>query len=193
MTDTQPTILRTERLLLRPPGPEDGPAFHEALAETIGELRRFLSGLPWVAAEPSLEGARLFCQRARANHLDRKDFPFLMLERGSDRLLGVCGLHRPDWNVPKFEVGYWRRASAQGQGLVAEALQAICAHAFQHHGAVRLEAITDAENLASRRVAERAGFVLEGVLRQHQRAPDGSLRSICVYARLVEAREPPAP
>jgi RimJ/RimL family protein N-acetyltransferase len=189
MRETALPTLNTPRLLLRPPGPDDAQAYYEALAESILDLRRFLSALPWVAAEPSLEGARQFCERALANHLARKDFPFLMLARGNGRLVGVCGLHRPDWTVPKFEVGYWCRASAQGEGFVAEALQAVCAHAFHHHGAMRLEAITDEENLASRRVAERGGFTLEGVLRRHQRASDGSLRNICVHTRLADGGE----
>jgi RimJ/RimL family protein N-acetyltransferase len=50
-----------------------------------------------------------------------------------------------------------------------------------------VELITDEENVASCRVAERAGFVLEGVLRNERRAPDASLRNTCVYARFPNA------
>jgi RimJ/RimL family protein N-acetyltransferase len=60
-------------------------------------------------------------------------------------------------------------------------------YAFQHIRAVRVELITDEENVASCRVAERAGFVLEGVLRNERRAPDASLRNTCVYARFPSA------
>lgn len=177
--------LVTERLLLRPPAAGDGPVLYEALVETLPELRRFLGFLSWVAAEPSIEGAELFCRRAVANFHARTDFPLLVIDRSRARLVGVCGLHRPDWNVPKFEVGYWCRTPDAGRGYISEAVRALSQAAADRLGAVRLEAITDQDNLASRRVAERAGFVLEGVLHASTRSPDGSLRDTCVYARVA--------
>ena len=51
----------------------------------------------------------------------------------------------------------------------------------------RVELITDAHNTASRRVAERCGFTLEGVLRHERRGADGTLRDTCIYARLAGA------
>jgi RimJ/RimL family protein N-acetyltransferase len=58
------------------------------------------------------------------------------------------------------------------------------AFAFTHLRAARVELITDEENTRSRRVAERCGFTLEGVLRHERRAEDTGLRNTCVYARL---------
>jgi len=70
---------------------------------------------------------------------------------------------------------------------VTEAVNALAEYAFQQIKAVRVELITDEENVSSRRVAERSGFVLEGVLRNERRAPDGTLRNTCVYARAANA------
>jgi RimJ/RimL family protein N-acetyltransferase len=53
--------------------------------------------------------------------------------------------------------------------------------------AVRLEVIVDEFNTRSRRVAEAAGFRLEGTLRSQRRGPDGKLRDICVYASVESA------
>ena len=53
-----------------------------------------------------------------------------------------------------------------------------------HAAAVRVELVTDELNLKSRRVAERCGFTLEGTLVNERRAPDGSLRNTCIYARI---------
>ena len=72
------------------------------------------------------------------------------------------------------------------EGLVSYITQApIVAMAFETLAAQRVELISDAENAASRRVAERCGFALEGLLRRERRAPDGSLRDTCVYAKLA--------
>lgn len=179
-----PSSIETSRLLLRTPRSGDGPLLHEALVESLSELRRFLASLPWVAAEQTLESAETFCRNGEANFIARRDLPFLVFAKDSGTLVASAGLHRTVWQTPKTEVGYWCRTSASGNGYVTEAVQALAAYAFQHLDAVRVELVTDEENTASRRVAERAGFTLEGVLRNERRAPNGSLRNTCLYARL---------
>lgn len=178
-----PDTIASSRLDLRPPHAGDGPSVYEAVAESLSEMRRFLASLPWVAAEQSVEASEIFCRTAQSNFLSRTDMPFLLFERRTNRLVGCVGLHRPIWATPKFEVGYWCRSSRVGEGFVTEAVQALADLAFGELGAVRLELITDEQNSPSRRVAERCAFALEGILRNERRAPDGSLRNTCVYAR----------
>lgn len=182
-----PTHIDTERLLMRPPQAGDGPQFFEALSESLVEMRRFLASLPWVAAEPSLEAAGLYCRKAHANFVSRMDLPFFLFERATGQLVGATGLHRTVWDTPKTEVGYWVRSSRSGRGLIAEAVEATTRYAFTHIGAVRVELITDEANQASRNVADRCGFVLEGTLRHDHKGPDGGLRSTCIYARFPAA------
>lgn len=173
-------------LRLQVPQPGDGAMLCDAITESLTDLRRFLSALPWVAAEPSPAASEAWCRRSQANFLARTDLPFLMRDAATGRVLGACGLHRPDWQVPKLEVGYWCRTSVQGQGWVTRAVTALTQYAFTHVQAVRVELVTDTENAASRRVAERCGFTLEGVRRHVLRTPAGELRSLCDYARLRE-------
>lgn len=178
-----PTVIETARLILRPPRTGDGLVLHEALTESLVDLRRFLASLPWVAAEQTLESAESFCRNGEANFIARKDLPFFVFEKKTGNLVASTGLHRTVWQTPKTEVGYWCRSRATGRGYVTEAVNALTEYAFRNIRAVRVELITDEENAASRRVAERAGFLLEGILRNERRAPDASLRNTCVYAR----------
>lgn len=179
-----PASLDTPRLLLRVPRAGDGAQLHEAVRESLPALRRFLASVPWVAGEQSPAASEAYCRTAAANFLARADLPFLIFERAGGALVGATGLHWPDWSVPKIEVGYWVRSSCAGRGYIGEAVQALVHYAFDRLGAVRVELVTDAANTASRRVAERSGFALEGVLHHERRAPDGSLRNTCIYARL---------
>jgi RimJ/RimL family protein N-acetyltransferase len=179
-----PTSFETPRLLLRTFAVADAPQLHEALVESIGELREHLWFLPWVAEDPSLESAEARCRQAAGSFLLRSDLPFLAFERGSSRLVGSMGLHRTDWPLPKTEVGYWVRTSDVGQGYATEAVQALTAWALGGLGAQRVELVPEELNAGSRAVALRCGFRLEGVLRNAARSPDGRLRSTCVYARL---------
>jgi RimJ/RimL family protein N-acetyltransferase len=96
-------------------------------------------------------------------------------------------LHRIDWAVPKFEIGYWVRTPLAGQGYVSEMVHALRAMAFETLNAERVEIRCDNANERSWRVAERCGFTLEGVLRRDSRAPDGSVRDTRVYARVRAA------
>jgi RimJ/RimL family protein N-acetyltransferase len=185
-----PASIDTERLHLRAPRTGDGALLYPAVAESLPELRRFLASLPWVAAEQSPETSELYCRNAQANFLARKDLPFLLFEKSTGQLLGATGLHRIAWETPKAEVGYWVRTSRSGSGFVCEAVTALTAYAFRQLRAVRVELVTDEANLASRKVAERCQFILEGILRHERRTPDGALANTCIYARFPPTADP---
>ncbi len=181
-----PTRLETARLLLRTFAPDDAESLHEALVESIDELRAHLWFLPWVAEDPTPASAATRCRRALAHHLQRTDLAYLVFDTARARLVGSVGLHRTDWSVPKTEVGYWLRTSDTGRGYATEAVQALTSWALHSLGARRVELVTSEANTASRAVAKRCGFQLEGVHRNTMMRPDGRLSHSCVYARLPE-------
>ena len=182
-----PESFETERLLLRPFTIADAPQLHEALVESIDQLRQNLWFLPWVAEQQTLQSAEARCRKAQGNFLLRLDLPYLAFERSSGRLVASAGLHRTDWALPKTEVGYWVRTSQNGKGYATEAVNALSSWALQGLGARRVELVTDELNLGSRAVALRCGFQLEGILRNTAQAPDGQLRNTCLYAKIPAA------
>lgn len=178
-----PETLETERLLLAAPQPGIGPLMSVAIAESIGQLSPWM---PWAQQAPSFEDSEAVVRRQRANFTLRTDLAYQIYDKAvtGRRLLGGTGLHRLDWTVRRFEIGYWLRASAQGQGYVTEAVQALTTMAFDHLRARRVEIRMDDTNTRSRAVAERCGFELEGILRNDSLTPAGEPRNTCVYARL---------
>lgn len=181
---TVPASFETPRLVLRTFRASDAAQLHEALVESLADLRAHLWFLPWVAEEQTLQSAEARCRKAAENFELKTDLAFLAFARDTGRLVGSAGLHRTDWKLPKTEVGYWMRSSEVGKGYASEAVMALTNWAFAGLGAQRVELITDERNAASRAVALRCGFELEGILRNTMRAPDGQLRNSCVYARL---------
>lgn len=177
-----PDTLETERLILRAPRPGDGQAVFEAVAETLDDQRRWPASLPWALAEPAPAASEAFCRQGAAAWFARTDLPMLVFLKEGNAFVGGSGLHRLDWKVPKCEVGYWVRKSMQGRGLATEAVMAVTEFALSALGARRVEILSDAKNIASRRVAERAGYGLEGIQRNERIAPDGQLRDTCIYA-----------
>ncbi len=177
-----PDTLETERLILRCARPGDGSAVFAAVQDTLDDLRAWPASLPWAQFEPSLDAFEAFCRTSHADYLLRKNLQLLMFLKENNVYIGGNGLHSIDWSVPKFEIGYWCRRQYQGQGLVTEAVRAVTAFAFDTLGAQRVVSLSDARNQPSRAVAERAGYALEGVLKNDRRTPHGLLCDTCVYA-----------
>ena len=151
-----PDTLETARLRIRPPMPGDGPVHFAALRDSLAELRRFPASLPWALTEPSVEASEAYCRRAHAESIARRDLPLLLFRKDDGALVGSSGLHRMDWAVPRFEVGFWGRTTHRGQGYMTEGVAAIVAFAFAHLGARRVDAFPDEANEPSCKVCERA-------------------------------------
>ena len=183
LLETVPDRLTTARLILRCATAADAPALNAAVCESFAQLQPFI---PWATALPTPERSEADCRRLQGRFLLREDLALLVFERlpdGSEGLLiGGTGLHRIDWDVRRFEVGYWCRTSCTGQGFVTEAVRAVTRMAFERLRARRVELRVDERNAASWRVAERAGFVLEGVLRNNQLDKAGDACDVRVYA-----------
>ena len=81
-------------------------------------------------------------------------------------------------------IGYWIAAPARGHGVCTRALRRLSRWALEDLGLQRLDLITDPDNRASQRVAEKVGFRREGVLRAHLRHPNGSIRDSVMFSLL---------
>ena len=97
------------------------------------------------------------------------------------------GANQPDMNVDaanrRVEIGStWTAASAQRGPFNTECKWLLLGHAFEVLDCIAVEFRTHFFNQQSRRAIERLGAKLDGVLRCHQRAPNGTLRDTCVYS-----------
>jgi RimJ/RimL family protein N-acetyltransferase len=181
-----PDQFETERLLIRAPQPGDGRAVNDAIRESIAELRPWM---PWAKVIPSVAESETFVREAALNFRNRDELPLLLFRKNDGLYLGGSGMHNIAWNVPRFEIGYWLRTSAQGQGYMTEAVNGITALAFGTLGAVRVEIRCDARNERSAAVARRAGFTQEAYLRCDSRDNDERLRDTLIFARLRDDLE----
>jgi RimJ/RimL family protein N-acetyltransferase len=101
-------------------------------------------------------------------------------------LLGSISLHSIDRLQADAEVGYWTTPAARGRGVATTAVDVACRWAFATLGVDRIELCHAVENVASRRVAEKAGFTLEGTLRRSFRYGDGVKHDELLWARLAD-------
>lgn len=176
-----PDSFETARLTVRAPRRGDGAELNAAIRDSLAELRPWMA---WAQAVPTLEESEANIRKAAAQFAAREDLRLLLFLRGTSTLVGSSGLHRINWSVPCFEIGYWARTPFAGRGLITEAVAGILAYARDHLHARRVEIRMADSNVRSWRVAERAGFPLEGTLRHDRRLADGSLGHTRVYAQV---------
>ena len=179
MADTSPPIepveLRAGELLLRRWREEDADAYWAALESPGGRL--------WHGSTLETRGD-LVAALARRRDWTIGDHASWALVDGAE-LLGSISLHRIDRAQDDGEIGYWIAPAARGSGLAGLAAGAACRWGFTELGLHRIQLFHAVENVASARVAEKAGFTCEGRLRQSHRYGDGLRHDELLWARLA--------
>ena len=105
-------------------------------------------------------------------------------------LLGSVSLHSIARVQGNAQVGYWTVPAARGRSIAARAVDAACRWAFATVPLERVELCHAVENEASGRVAEKAGFRLEGRLRRSYRYGDGIRHDELLWSRLADDPAP---
>ncbi len=180
-----PDKVETERLVLRLPVTRDARKFYKAVNESLPELRQWM---PWAVEPYDLEKARHFCEIAAKNADGGDDYSVLLVTKHRRRIVGCSSLKARDWTVPRFEIGYWLRSGAVGNGYATEAARALTELAFRSLAAERVEIRVDDLNERSYAIPERLGFEWEATLKAHERATNGELSNTRVYALLSLSR-----
>lgn len=178
-----PVLLQGPRARLAPLSP----AHHDALCDAArdGELWRL-----WYTSVPPPEGMAAEIERRLALQDTGAMLPFTVFDaRG--RAVGMTSYMHVDAKNRRLEIGStWTAAGAQRTPLNTQCKRLLLGHAFEALQCIAVEFRTHRLNTQSRRAIERLGAQLDGMLRAHQRMPDGSLRDTAVYS--ITAAEWPA-
>lgn len=174
-------VLRGEGLVLRPWRASDAGALVRAFADPA--LRQ------WHTRSMDEPEAPAWIESRHQRWQERTGVDWAVTAEDSDALLGRIGIHRFTLYAGLGEVAYWTVAAARGQRVAPRALGLLCGWAFGDRGMHRLELNHSVANPASCRVAERAGFTLEGVKRSELRHADG-WHDMHLHARLASDPRP---
>jgi RimJ/RimL family protein N-acetyltransferase len=168
--------ISSDRLDLREYGADDLRLASEVAA--TGEPEALPPGFPSTTGELAEWFARgkQSAGRDSAVHM-------MMLDRASGRIVGSIGVFHADWEVRSAEIGYGVRSTERGKGYATEALAAVAAWLLTSAGIQRAWLTANTDNIASIRVAEKAGFRREGTMRRAAREDDG-LHDLAVFSLL---------
>jgi RimJ/RimL family protein N-acetyltransferase len=153
-----PVTLTSERLLLRPVGPHDTDAVHDACQDP--EIQRWIP----IPSPYLREHAASFTeQMVPDGWADSSMFTFGMFLPATGELVGTVGLTMR--SLGAAEIGFWATKQHRGNGYITEAVGVTSRWGFTDLAIDRVEWRAEVGNTGSRTVAERAGFTIEGVLR----------------------------
>jgi len=129
-------------------------------------LAEFLEMIPspYTAAD-----ARDYIERTREGWIEGKTSNFAVLLDGA--AVGSIGVHWLEPDQGLAEIGYWVAPQARGRGVCTRAVRLVSRWVLERPGMERLQLRADEENIASRKVAENAGFTQEGILRSSRYNP----------------------
>ena len=164
------------RIALRETSEADIPALVAAVQDPL---------IPRYTRVPSPYGerqAREFLVYQRRRREEGIELSLLVVDAENDDLLGAIGA-RVDRRNECADMGYWVAREARGRGVASGAVVLLGTWLFQALELARLQVHTEVDNVASQRVAERAGFTREGVLRSYE-LTEGRPIDVVMFAAL---------
>ncbi len=145
---------------IRPYAIGDDRGFHRAAAESLTDL------FPWMPCfHPgySAEEAAGWVDRQLEAFPSGEMYEFVIVD-DAEEIAGGCGLNQIDRANRRANLGYWIRSASTGRGYATEAVKLLVAWAAEHTDLQRIEVVVSVGNVASLRVAEKAGAVRECIL-----------------------------
>jgi RimJ/RimL family protein N-acetyltransferase len=165
--------LRDGEIELRAWREDDAPAVYEACQDA--DIHQWIPVIP----RPYTMADALAFVRGEA----APDITHSLAVTEAGEVAGAIGLRVNDQSRTGH-IGYWCAPQARGRGVTTRALRLVSRYGLEQLGLQRLELITDPDNRASQRVAEKVGFRREGVLRSHLPHPDGRRRDSVMFSLL---------
>ena len=155
---------------------------HDDLAQALqdGELWAL-----WYTHVPTPDRLRAEIDRRLELQGQGSMIPFAVIEKSTGQAVGMTTFMHIDALNRRLEIGStWYRKRVQRSALNTECKLLLLTHAFEALNCIAVEFRTHFFNQQSRAAIERLGARMDGILRQHQIAPNGTLRDTCVYSIL---------
>lgn len=174
----QPVVLENGWARLEPLSNDHHDGLHAALLD--GEAWKL-----WYTWVPEPEALRAEIHSRLERQRAGTWLPFTVIDRASGRIAGMTNYMNVDGANRRVEIGgTWYARSYQRTRLNTACKRLLLEHAFEALDCIAVEFRTHFFNRQSRAAIERLGAKLDGVLRNHQRSRDGTLRDTCVYSIL---------
>ena len=176
MTWLQPVTLRSPRVTLEP-------LDHRHCSDLIEVVNDGALWTLWYTSIPTPENMRAEIDRRLALQAAGSMLPFAVIDNTTRQAVGMTTFMDADPANRHVEIGStWYRESVQRTEINTQCKLLLLTHAFETLNCIAVEFRTHAFNHPSRKAIERLGAKLDGVLRNHRIAANGTLRDTYVYS-----------
>lgn len=158
---------------------EDAEALYALVDVNRDHLRPWF---PWVDTTLSADDSKKFIEKCQEDFAQKKAADFGVWYEG--KCVGSMGFHTIRQNHQWAEIGYWLSKDSTGKGVMTECVKAMINYGFNDLGLHRIQIKCDADNLKSKAIPERLGFILEGTRRECRKNEDGSFSDEFIYGIL---------
>ncbi len=178
-------VLETQRLTLRGFHPADSDMYLQAAQRNREHLKRYESGNYLMSIHNEIDSKRVV--QDLIDGWEKRQYFFLAIfEKQTRDFVGQVYIGPKNWQLPEFMIGYIADVTYEGKGYLSEAVKTVIGWLFNSIGAQRLSLLCDETNSRSIHLAERNGFVREGLIRKNHINPDGSITGSFLYGLLRE-------
>lgn len=154
----------------------------EVMFNSIDSCREHLREyFPWVDSTKTPEDTRQFIQGSKKQYAENNGFDAGIWYKGE--FAGTIGFHSINRNIKEISLGYWLDKRFVGKGIMTKACKVFIDYAFNTLELNRVEIRCAEENLRSRAIPERLGFIKEGVIRDGELLNDNYV-NLVVYGIL---------
>jgi ribosomal-protein-serine acetyltransferase len=173
-----------DNYLIRLINKDDAQAFHGIISENKKRISNYLPKT--TLANSDLESTIIYIDQKMQQAEAKENFCFVIENIENHELVGAVFLKSFDWSVPKCELGYFVDYKSEGKGIISKALKQIINYCFSVLRLNKLFLRTAIDNTGSKKVAEKNGFIKEGILRKDFMTENGELIDVIYYGLVKE-------
>jgi RimJ/RimL family protein N-acetyltransferase len=134
----------------------------------------------------TVESTKVFMLKILERTKDKSYFPYVIIDAFDNKFVGFIDLKNIDDTIRKAELGFYMDENYTGKGIMTKALNCICDYYFEEYQFSKLFLRTHPDNLPTRKLAEKCGFKVEGVIRNDYMTTSGKIIDLVYYGRLSD-------
>jgi RimJ/RimL family protein N-acetyltransferase len=180
--EVQTPEMQFKEYIIRPINSDDVQSFFTLVETNRKRLEDFFAGT--VSKNKNLDATKAFIEEIIEKAEKRTYFPFAIIHNSTPGIVGYVDIKNIDWNIPKAELGCFIDEKYEGKGVSTEAVSKIIEYCFDVLQFNKLFLRTHETNTGSRKIAEKNGFEVEGIIRKDYKTTSGELVDLIYYGLL---------
>ncbi len=176
--------MKFDHYTIRLIGPDDLEGYFNLVNNNRNRLEDFFAGT--VKYTANLESTRDYLAKIVEQQRDRTHYSFVVVDDLTSTIIGSAQVKNIDWSIPKAEIGYYVDRAYEGRGIVSRATGMVIDFSLNELKMSKLLIRAHQANIASRKVAEKNGFRLEGIITRDYKTTRGEVVDLMYYGLVNE-------